>query len=515
MMNAAIFLTMMAATSSPAATVTLYAYDEQGQMLDLPAVIARLSRADDKNPDPDKLPFWAFPNESKAVPTRVKLSKKEKLITASWPSAGPARLELIWPVKEDGYSGVIMDNEGSGFPDGATIALDEEIAKTQYRRFMDSWKKHTTDWQPLYAPGNKAKDLAEDAKQAMADAARQTMPDKRAVGFQKALHAVALAWEKFLYEHGLQIARHEKYGKKSRFGLTLDDSLIKRIDDFEWIAQSVQRSGSDWVRVVMRPNAADFTYAEHRSFHEYDAIIDELRKRNLKIMITILDTAQWPRTMTPPTYAERVKNIVLHYKGRASSWEVGSELNGDWIGGASNPMSPDQVYRIFSAGAAQAKKLDPTTETVATLYWWEQTAPDRAHSLSGWLNRFSNEGFGKSVDVVGLELFPEDNPVGFSFERIFDETSEAIPGTTLMLSSFGYVEKDTVSGYWWLSPEDIDGGRKDLLILYTGASCAMRYSVCGGFWWQTLDQMLPIGNHRATDLYKIHSRTMSQLGRKP
>jgi hypothetical protein len=178
-------------------------------------------------------------------------------------------------------------------------------------------------------------------------------------------------------------------------------------------------------------------------------------------------------------------------------------------------MSPDQVYRIFSAGAAQAKKLDPTTETVATLYWWEQTAPDRAHSLSGWLNRFSNEGFGKSVDVVGLELFPEDNPVGFSFERIFDETSEAIPGTTLMLSSFGYVEKDTVSGYWWLSPEDIDGGRKDLLILYTGASCAMRYSVCGGFWWQTLDQMLPIGNHRATDLYKIHSRTMSQLGRKP
>jgi hypothetical protein len=79
MMNAAIFLTMMAATSSPAATVTLYAYDEQGQMLDLPAVIARLSRADDKNPDPDKLPFWAFPNESKAVPTRVKLSKKEKL----------------------------------------------------------------------------------------------------------------------------------------------------------------------------------------------------------------------------------------------------------------------------------------------------------------------------------------------------------------------------------------------------------------------------------------------------
>ncbi|MBI3564100.1 MAG: hypothetical protein HY079_02755, partial [Elusimicrobia bacterium] len=240
-----------------------------------------------------------------------------------------------------------------------------------------------------------------------------------------------------------------------------------------------------------------------------------LRKKKLKVMLCVLDTAQWPKTMKPEHYAERVKNVVLHYKGKVSAWEVGSELNGDWLGGANDPLTPDQVYKIYAAGADKAKELDPETERVATLYWWEQTAPDRAHALSGWLKRFAPQGFAKTAEVVGLELYPEDNPVGLSLERAFEETADALPGTTLLLSSFGYVEKDALKGYWWLAPDDVDGARKDLLILYTVASCAMRASACGGFWWQTLDQMLPPGHHKATDLFKVHVRTMTQLGRKP
>jgi hypothetical protein len=266
---------------------------------------------------------------------------------------------------------------------------------------------------------------------------------------------------------------------------------------------------------VLRPNGTDFVYGSLRSFNEYDGIVAELRRQKLKVMVGLLDTAQWPKTMTPEIYAERVKNVVLHYKGKVDAWEVGSEINGDWLGGANDPLTPDQVYKIYSAGAAKAKELDPQTETVATLYWWEQTAPDRAHSLSGWLKRFAPQGFGRTADVVGLELYPEDNPVGLSLERAFDVAADALPGKTLMLSSFGYVEKDALKGYWWLAPDDVDGARKDLLILYTVASCAMRGSSCGGFWWQTLDQMLPPGHHKATDLFKVHVRTLTQLGRKP
>ncbi|MDE2142234.1 MAG: hypothetical protein KGJ84_07490 [Elusimicrobia bacterium] len=513
MIHALLLAAALAAPSS-AAAVKLFAFDEKGRPLDLPGLLSRLSRADEKAPDPDKLPFWAVPIDEKAPRARVKLAQAGKLVTATWPG-GPAKLELVWPVKEDGFSAVSADNDRHGFVDGAAVFLDEEIALTQYRQFKDSWKRRTTDWEPLYEPGRKAKELAEDAQQAVADAQREKDAAKRAAGFEKALHAIALAYEKELYEHGLQLEMAKPLSGKARFGLTFDDSVLKRLDDVKWLTEAAARSGSNWVRLVMRPNENDFLYASLSSFNEYDGVVDKLRKNHLKVLISILDTTQWPRKMTPEIYAERVKNIVLHYKGRADAWEVGSEINGDWLGGASDPLTPDQVYRIYAAGAARAKELDPDGETLATLYWWEQTAPDREHSLSGWLKRYAPKGFGKSVDVVGLELYPEDNPVGLSLEHAFDETADALPGTKLMLSSFGYVEQNALRGYWWLAPDDVDGARKDLLILYTVASCSMRSSLCGGFWWQTLDQMLPVGHHRATDLYKVYVRTLIQLGRKP
>jgi hypothetical protein len=509
-------LLLAAVVSAPAraATVKLFAFDDKGAPLGLPGLLSRLARADDKTPDADKPAFWAFPIDEKTPPARVRLKTVGPLVTATWPG-GPARFELVWPVKEDGYSQVAADNDGNGYADGAAVFLDEEIALTQYRLFKESWKRRLTDWQPLYEPGKKAKQLAEDAKNAMADAAREKEAPKRAAAYETALRATAIAWEKELYEHGLQLALDSRRAKAERFGLTLDDSLLKRMDDLDWIAEAVRRSGSNWVRLVFRPNASDFMYRSLRSFNEYDGVISALSKRKIRVLGAVLDTAQWPKALTPEIYAERVKNIVLHYKGKVSAWEVGSEINGDWLGGASDPLTTDQVYAVYAAGASKAKELDPEAETVATLYWWEATAPDRAHSLSGWLKRYAPKGFGKNVDVVGVELYPEDNPVGMSLERAFDAVESAVPGPKSMLSSFGYIEKDKLKGYWWLAPDDVDGGRKDLLILYTVASCAMRSSVCGGFWWQTLDQMLPVGHHKATDLFTIQVHTLTQLGRRP
>ena len=63
-------------------------------------------------------------------------------------------------------------------------------------------------------------------------------------------------------------------------------------------------------------------YASLRSFNEYDGVIDELKSRKIKVMGCVLDTAQWPKTLTPEAYAERVKNIVLHYKGKVDAWEA-------------------------------------------------------------------------------------------------------------------------------------------------------------------------------------------------
>ena len=507
-------MVLLAAQSASAASIKLFAFDAKGAALDARSLAQRLSRADEKTPDLEKLPLWAVSTDGKIPPQRLKISQQGKLVLGSWNKAERVRLELIWPVDEDGYNAVGADKGGSGFGDDELVFLDEEIAITQYARFKESWKRRQIDWQPLYKPGKKAKDLAETAKNAMAEAAGRTETPARVKAYQKSLQATALAWEKMLFEHGLQHALDERRAPGLRFGLTLDENLLKRLDDLDWIAEAVRRSGADWVRLVFRANSSDFLYSSLRSFNEYDGVIGELARNKIKVMGCVLDATQWPKTLTPELYAERTKNLVLHYRGKIASWEVGTELNGDWLGGASAPFTPEQVYCTYTAGVNKVKDIDPALEAVATLYAWEETAPDREHALSSWLPVQVKRGFGHNLDVVGLSIQPEDHPLGMGFERAFDTVGEALPRQKLMVASLGYIEKEELKGYWWLAPDDADGARKDIAILYTTASCAMPRSLCGGFWWQTLDQMLPPGHRKATDLYKVWRRTLDQLGRR-
>lgn len=493
-------------------SVKLIAYDGGGHAMDLPKFLAFIGRADRKNPpDPAEAGIFAASPEGLAA-AKPELKQSGALLTLRWEGLARIALSLPWPVAEDGFSTVWADKGGAGFSDGDVLYLNEEIALAQHRFFKEAWLKHTKDMDPAYQPGAKAKKLQARAQELMAEAQGLKEGAKRAAGFDKALKETALAWEKMLFEHGLQIAGHERFRKTLRFGLTLDESLLNRLDHYPWIIEAVKRSGANWVRLVFRSNPSDFAYAKRSSFNEYDAIVKDLRTQGLRVMGSILDTAQWPSNLTPELYAERTKNIVFHYHDQIRSWELGSELNGDWLGGIKTPLAPEKVFKIYSAAAARVKEIEPALETVATLYWWDGTAPDEEHSLFGWLSRYVPLGFGKDLDVAALSLQPEDSPVGLAFERIFERVHQFLPDKKLMLGSFGYVEGKDLKGYWWLDPSDVESARKDLAILYTTASCGVERSLCGGFWWQTLEQMLP-SKRKTTDLFRVYERTLRQLGR--
>ena len=114
--------------------------------------------------------------------------------------------------------------------------------------------------------------------------------------------------------------------------------------------------------------------------------------------------------------------------------------------------------------------------------------------------------------MLSLSLQPDDNPVGMALETIFTRAHRELPDKAILLGSLGYVEKDKLQGYWWFAPDDAAAAREDLLTFMTPASCAMPRSLCGGFWWQTLEQMLP-DKGRGTGLYRSYTKTLSRLGR--
>ncbi len=494
-------------------SIKLIAYDRSGKVLKLPEFLSFIGRADRSPAAGQQLSgIFMAPADDPAASSRPVLEQKGDLMTLTWEKLPRASLSLPWPVADDGFSTVWADKDGAGFSDGDAVFLNEEIAVTQYRRFRESLRKHTSDGTPFYKPGAKMRKAADLAQSLMSRAHAEKDSVARARAFDAALTAVSAAWQKMLFEHGRQAALAAKSKGSLRFGLVIDESIFQRLDHYQRIVKEIKRTGANWVRLVFRSNPDDFVYENARSFIEYDAIVAELRGHDLRIMATVLDTGQWPRNMTPQIYAQRTKNLALHYKEQIRSWEVGNELNGDWLGGASASMTCDQVYHIYSAGAAKIKELDPSLETVATLYWWDGTAPDTEHSLFGWLKRYSRQGFGHDLDVLSLSLQPDDNPVGLAFETIFERVQAELPDKSLMLGSLGYVDKDKLQGYWWFRPDDVPAAREDLLVFAATASCAMPHSLCGGFWWQTLEQMIP-GQSRTTSLYRTYAKTLEQLGR--
>ncbi len=493
-----------------AKTITLDVFDAEGKPVVGPALLAHIAPHAKKPPENGGL--YVTDLDDTPATGRPWLVVTASSTQLAW--SGPARVKisLPWPIADDGFSTVVLDNEGAGYADGDRVVLNEAVALTEYRLFKESFEHRSTTWEPSYKPGRKWKEQQEAALAAMAAAKRELEPYRKAALYEKALTRISAAWATMLFEHGSQIAVTPKIGATLRWGLTLDESLASRLADFDNISKKLGGSGANWVRVVFRKNTEDFTYSAQRSFIEYDAMVAELRRRKLHIMGSVLDSTMWPRGLEPKTLEERTRNLVMKYKDVIRSWEVASEPNGNWQGGGKGAVPDETIAKAVQLAAAEVKRIDPSLETVATLYWWEGTAGDDVHPTISWTRKAVFDGVLKQIDVVGLSIYPDDNPMGLAFDTTFRRLHSLLPTKKLLLGGFGYVEGKELDGYWWLEPGDVDGARKDLLILYSGAAASIPSGLGGGFWWPTLSTMLN-GSRDGESMFRIYRRTMDRLGR--
>ncbi|MHB2026729.1 MAG: glycoside hydrolase family protein [Elusimicrobiota bacterium] len=498
-------------TETNSKSLKIFAYGPDGKLMDLRRFLQFIGKPKMASADSTAPAIFAVSTDGSGG-QKPSLRQSGPWIELDWENDPKILISLVWPIAGDGFSTVMADHGSSGFSDGDAVYLNEEIAFTQYRFFRDAWLKHSDSMSPRYKPSAKARRMAKKAETLIFKTKAAKSGAARAAQADKALRATALAWEMMLFEHGEQIARDNKERGRLRFGITLDASIRDRLPDYRSVIAALKNSGVNWARVPFAKNPADFTYSRQSSFDVYDAIVGALKQEGIHVMGCVLDSAEWPDDLTPTIYARRTKNLALHYSRLIRSWEVGNEINGDWLGGIKRPLSLDQAFQIYRAGAAQAKAINPDIETVATLYWWGPTAPDFAHSTQGWLSHYASLGFGKNLDVAALSLEPADNPVGVSFETAFDLLSNFLPDKTLMLGDFEYGESSALKGYWWLKPGDVQAAREDLTDLYTPAACAMPQSVCGGFFWYALEQMLPPGR-KPTPLFRAYQRALAELSR--
>lgn len=503
---------LAAALAAPASAKTLWleAYDGEGRPLPGQALLSYIAPRSRK--PPAGAGIYVTDLGDKPAGGRPWLVASATGSALVWSGPSRVRVSLPWPVADDGFSTVFLDNEGAGYADGDRVLLNEAIALTQFRLFKESLEARLAAWEPNYKPSARSRELQEAAQKALADAKKETRPAAKAALYEKALTRLSAAWAKMLFDHGTQTAAHPKLGPTLRWGLTLDETLASRVSDFDSIAKKLGTSGANWVRLVFRQNPDDFAYASTRSFLEYDAAIAALKRQKLHIMASVLDSTLWPRGLDPKQASARARNLVMRYQETIRSWEVASEPNGDWLGGRRGGLSQDAIVSSIQSMAAEVKRIDRSLETVATLYWWEGTAGDDVHPTFAWLRRASAEGALREIDVVGLSIYADDNPMGLAFDTAFRRLHQSLPDKRLMVGGFGYVEGKALEGYWWLEPGDVDAARKDLLILYTGAAPSVPSTLGGGFWWSTLSTMLD-GSRESESVLRIYKRTAQRLGR--
>lgn len=494
-------------------SVRVNAFDPDGRSMSAQDLLRHIAPApyEESGVTPAESGLYVTDLEGSAVGGRPWWSRQGSDIVWQWTGPEHARFSLPWPVSKDGFSTVMLDGNGAGYRNGREILLNEEIAATAYRMMKDSLKERTTLWQPPYKPSRDVDRMLARVTRLTADAHAAKTPQRRAARFDEALTAISQAWQQILFDHGRQIVADPEFGKRLRWGLSLDETFVERIDEYERIASAVADTGADWVRLVFRADPEDFTFSKASSFSLYDDLVQRLASKKLRVMGSVLDSLLWPKGLTPEEYAQRSKNLAAHFKDSIRSWEIASEPNGGWIGDPKDPLPPETILLAVQKAVVEIKRVDRDLETVATLNWSEGTAKDDFHPLSAWLRWATARGFGAGIDVVGINLYPHRHPVGIAFDPMFREARRLLPGKLLMVGGVSFGDDDKLfRGYWWLAPNNVLDARKDLINLFMGASAAVPDGICGGFFWATLDKMFD-KRGRPTGLFKAYKDTLRTL----
>lgn len=503
-------LILLLTSPAAAAVIRLEAYGPDGRLLDQAGLRSLLDPA---QTSPGSGLRLSAPD---GAPLEGRPWWVEGSTTPAWSFEGGSRAvaSLPWPVPDDGYSTVRLEADGTGYEDGRVILVNEEAARWAYSAMQESLKERTGAWKPAYKPSLKAKGLVGAAKDAVAVATAAPDRRERARLFDKALGAVSVAWQQILVEHGRQTAADGEAKGRLRWGLTLDETAATRPKDAVRLAKAVDDAGANWVRLVFGIPEDDPAFAKEGSFTPYDELIKALSARKISVMGSLLDSLLWPAGTSPELCAARATALAARYKDRVRSWEVASEPNGTWLGGAGK-TDDDAVLECARQAATAVKAADVALETTATLHWWDGTAPDGRHGLRDWLAWAKGRGFGDGIDAVGLSVYPSRHPVGLALEPAFRDLRAAFPGKPLFLGGWSYADAGERPSYWWLSAEAeaVEGARKDLMLLYNAAAPALApVSLGGGFFWQTLDLMLP-AERQATPLYRLYKKSLYELKR--
>jgi hypothetical protein len=164
-----------------------------------------------------------------------------------------------------------------------------------------------------------------------------------------------------------------------------------------------------------------------------------------------------------------VKDYVSTLKGHVDLWEIGNEVNGEWLG-----KSEDVVQKITSA-YQQVNMIQG--KTALTLYFNQDCWEKADHEMFTWTAKYVPEYIKNDLDYVLISYYEDDcNGLVPDWDPVFDRLGKMFPNSKLGFGEIGTLKKNK---------------KASLIQRYYGMNLEHPRFIGGYFWWYFYQDMIP------------------------
>ena len=261
------------------------------------------------------------------------------------------------------------------------------------------------------------------------------------------------------------------------YGLTLDD--VPNLND---ITQSLQG--------LPRMPTSRIVFDEGTAPADYKAAINALYPISY-LMGEILDS-EYVKTLSVADYSGRTQQYLKAFSGQIDIWEIGNEVNGEWLG-----KTPDVVSKI---SAAYDQVRASGGRTAVTLYYNPNCWSKRGNEMLPWAEKNLPSNLRTGLDYVFVSYYEGDcndyRPSPGEWTGVFEKLHQLFPNAKLGFGETG-LSKPVRTGTMKKA--------QDILRYYYGLRIPVAGFVGGGFWWYAAEDIVPI----QTKLWPAFSSALS------
>jgi hypothetical protein len=252
-------------------------------------------------------------------------------------------------------------------------------------------------------------------------------------------------------------------------GVTIDD--VNRLDDI--VVSLRELSIRPTVRIVFDPNKPASYYTEP---------VERLNKAAF-IMGELLDS-YYMKDYSVQQYAERTEDYLRTLGSKIDIWEIGNEVNGEWLGNSDSVM--EKVKKAYRLVKLSGKK------SALTLYYnygcWDKPENEMfrwaAENIPGYMK--------DSLDYVFVSYYEDEcNELQPDWQAVFDSLHVLFPFSKLGIGECGTIFPDK---------------KEEYLERYYGMQIKTSNYVGGYFWWYFKQDCVPYSK----PLWKILNSVLKQ-----